>query len=98
MLVNDANSRFLLLKGVATCQNRTAACTARAVWGGHEFVQEEEEVISESHSPRPNNQKWPLCSRFNGRTPQLRAVTDFLRQARARDGKVFKAAENRSDA
>ena len=79
MFVNDANSRFLLLKGVATCQNRTAACTARAVWGGREFVQEEK-VISESHSPRvgPTTKNNRFALGFNDRTPQLRAVSDFF--------------------
>ena len=79
MFINGTNSRFLLLKGVAACQNRTAACTARAVWGGHEFVQEEEVIGSVSHSPRGQTTKNDsFALGFNGRTPQLRAVADFF--------------------
>ena len=79
MFVNGANSRVSLLKEVATCRNRAAACTARAVWGGYEFVQEEG-VISESHLPRvgPTTKNDSFALSFNGRTPQLRAVADFF--------------------
>jgi hypothetical protein len=80
MFVDGANSRSLILKGVVTCQNRTAACTARAVWGGHEFIQEEEVIDSVSHSPRvgQTTKNGSFALGFNDRTPQLRAVADFF--------------------